>query len=678
MGLSAVGAFAKVPLQDGSGFVSCFVIAALDMPLGGPPFFFVTGLLGGLGLNRQLQVPTIQQVPNNLFIQTLEGFSDPMAALRGIKEFSPTEYGSFWFAVGLKFTTFQIVESKAVLFIKLDSGFTVGIVGLSSLSLPSKEFNIGYVELAFLAYYSSEENLLWVQAQLTDASYLFDKSCRLTGGFALVTWFNTGEFLLSLGGYHPKFNVPSYYPTVPRLGFSWKPTSSISVKGGAYFTICSSAVMIGGNLDANFNAGMISAGFSMGMNVLIVFDPFYYAFDAHISIYVRFKCYIKIWGVKIGKTFKATIGAYLDVEGPKMRGKAKIKLAFVTFTVKFGASSSRQLVGISKREFLNKHVRQLPEGELHENPETSGEVHWSDEWYDGTVLQGVIRPGDKGDEDQLPDGTTSAKAWQLNPEFDLVFTTKFPATDFVVKPGGIGSVPAPAAWNGGERSKQGVTPAGELHNCNAMQLGPTLNDSIVDSLVTLRIFAYDDNTATKSKLGVLDLRNADYVTIGRKMGMFPETIWALDIDSSGKPKAKKSGGKQLRFLTSSSISARCEQEDGTDSMFLQDKVEPCELNHYLPFWPGRFVGVTIWPMLSILGGNISQLWVSKEDDTSSYAESEYRKTKPGDYLLNIERLMVGDDKIASAREIFREEVAKVGSFGGGPGPERNFRGARMR
>ena len=123
------------------------------------------------------------------------------------------------------------------------------------MSLPSKQFNIGYVELAFLAYFDSKEQVLWVEASLTDASYLFDKNCRLTGGFALVSWFNRGEFLLSLGGYHPKFKAPSYYPTVQRLGFNWKPFSKLTVKGEAYFTICSSAVMLGGALSAAYKAG---------------------------------------------------------------------------------------------------------------------------------------------------------------------------------------------------------------------------------------------------------------------------------------------------------------------------------------------------------------------------------------------------------------------------------------
>ena len=91
----------------------------------------------------------------------------------------------------------------------------------------------------------------------------------MTGGFALVTWFNTGEFVISLGGYHPSFNVPDYYPVVPRLGFNWKPSNTLTVKGGVYFTLCSRAVMLGGRLDASFEKGKIRAAFVAGMDALV-------------------------------------------------------------------------------------------------------------------------------------------------------------------------------------------------------------------------------------------------------------------------------------------------------------------------------------------------------------------------------------------------------------------------
>ena len=55
--------------------------------------------------------------------------------------------------------------------------------------------------------------MIWVQAQLTDNSWLLYPDVRLTGGFAYVIWFtgaHAGEFVLTMGGFHPDFHRDGY------------------------------------------------------------------------------------------------------------------------------------------------------------------------------------------------------------------------------------------------------------------------------------------------------------------------------------------------------------------------------------------------------------------------------------------------------------------------------------
>ena len=635
LGISAVGAFARVPNADGTGFVSVFVIAALNMPLGGPPFFFVTGLLGGLGLNRQLTIPAIQDVPQHLFIQTLGGTlaDNPMGALDLIKTQFPIEHGSFWFAVGLKFTSFQIIESRAVLFIKIDTGVTIGIVALSAMSLPSKECNIGYVELAILAYYSSEEQVLWVQAQLTDASYLFSKSCRLTGGFALVTWFKTGEFLLSLGGYHPRFRAPDYYPVVPRIGFNWKPISCITIKGGAYFTLCSSAVMLGGGLDASFNKGMLSAGFRMGLDVLVVFDPFYYDFEMYIELYVRFKCYIKIWGVKIGKTFKASIGADLQIEGPEMRGTARLSLAFVSFTVKFGSQNPSSFAAISGTQFLNKHVRQLPEAEVDDAP--SNEWKTTD-FMNANVLKGVARPpsaknDDGTQKDGLPTGEDDSDPWLLEPEFDFMLGHKFPAT-----------------------SMRFNTDKGTIsRSFDQMDLA-AMRQTGVDSIIEIDLHRKVGNS-WEIMDDYDDYCHSEGITIDSRQSFFPDTIWSYIVGPGGKPQPKKSAGEQLQFLSSYVISGRCYFEDPTDNLNLEGKVEPCEMTHYIPMHEASGINIVfVGPIVSIMRDIMA---LSLANYQQAVTEDDSNKG-----LMSAMIKMIYDDDAEFGKQVYINETRKVDSF----------------
>ena len=526
MAISAIGAFGRVPVTGGDSYVTCFVIAALDMPIGGPPMFFVTGLLGGLGLNRELYVPDISQVPSSPFMLAMDGFgSDPMGALESIRTHLPAERGSLWFAIGVKFTTFQVIESKAVLYFKISNDdFAVGLIGLSAMSLPTPDLNIGYIELAFEAGYDSGTNIFRAGAQLTDASYLFSKSCRLTGGFALVNWFNRGDFLLSIGGYHPKFKVPSHYPAVPRLGFNWKPMSKLVIKGGAYFTVCSSAVMLGGSFEASYKSGCLSASFRAGVDVLIVFDPFFYSFHVYIGVSVRLKTWLG--------TLKASLGADLQIEGPKMRGTARIEVVFIEFTVKFGSNQKGSPQPISGKEFMNKHILQRPEGEFNDSFSNLFEKQFAL----AQPVKGLMRSGD-GDspsEDEIVNGP-----FDLEAEFEFAFSHLFPSESHVAYiETGQGHHNIDFNWRD-EISVQGEDPF-DIAPCH-------IDDDTNGAPFSIKILKENQ-----------PLSDVDYCMEGLSyvstIGHFASTLWTCDMDGNNRPKASTSVPEnQPRHLNGGSL-----------------------------------------------------------------------------------------------------------------------------
>ena len=74
-GLTAVGGYGVFPDGAGGEYVSFFGFGAVTAPIGGPPAFFVTGLGGGMGVNRRLIAPTIEQVHTFVLVQALDPFS---------------------------------------------------------------------------------------------------------------------------------------------------------------------------------------------------------------------------------------------------------------------------------------------------------------------------------------------------------------------------------------------------------------------------------------------------------------------------------------------------------------------------------------------------------------------------------------------------------------------------
>ena len=109
---------------------------------------------------------------------------------------------------------------------------------------------------------------------------------RLTGGFAYVIWFagpKRGEFVLTMGGYHPDFHRDGY-PVVPRLGLQWSLGGAIVVKGGAYFALTSEAVMAGVDVEVSAHFGWAWARLAFGAHGIVFFDPFHYKVVAYVHV----------------------------------------------------------------------------------------------------------------------------------------------------------------------------------------------------------------------------------------------------------------------------------------------------------------------------------------------------------------------------------------------------------
>jgi hypothetical protein len=360
--LSAIGSYA-----DLDGHPSLFIYAVLDYPLGGPAFFFVTGLAAGFGYNRSLLMPTIDQVAQfPLVAQAVNGQRTPnnlTTQLQSLQRYIPPAVGETFLAVGIKFTSFKIIDSFVLLTVAFGTRFEVNLLGLSTLiSPPQAPPNVpplAVVQMAVRAAFIPDEGFLGVQAQLTPASYIFTRDCHLTGGFAFYSWFSgahAGEFVITLGGYHPNFNVPDYYPKVPRLGLSWQVNSNLSVKGGIYYALTASTLMAGGSLQATWQDGNLNAWFNAAADFIVSWKPYHYDAYIRVNMGVSYTFTVDLWVTTVRKTISVDVGADLHIWGPEFSGRAHIKLNVVSFDVTFGNASSQQPQPISWVDFRNSFL----------------------------------------------------------------------------------------------------------------------------------------------------------------------------------------------------------------------------------------------------------------------------------------------------------------------------------
>ena len=351
--LNAIGSFAELS----SGDKSLFIYAVLDYPLGGPSFFFVTGLAAGFGYNRHLLIPPVDQV--NQFPLIAEAMTSPPAQpptdmsqmkdfisgkMQGMRAYLPPQVGEYFLAVGVRFTSFELLDSFALLTVQFGEHFEVDVLGISTMLVPPNvnETPIAEAQLLLKAAVIPDEGIVLIQAQLTNNSYILSRDCHLTGGFAFASWFkgeHAGDFVVTLGGYHPDFKVPSHYPQVPRVGFNWSISSELSVKGGGYYALVPHAIMAGGYLNALFQTSNLKAWFNMNANFLLMWKPFHY--DAQLSIDIGAEVTFNFFG-----THHIGIDASADLHlwGPDFGGHARVSVKVIGitfhFSIDFGASPS--------------------------------------------------------------------------------------------------------------------------------------------------------------------------------------------------------------------------------------------------------------------------------------------------------------------------------------------------
>ncbi|MEU1826704.1 DUF6603 domain-containing protein [Streptomyces abikoensis] len=342
----AIGAYGHLK----SGAQSLFLYAELGAAFGGPPAFRVTAVKAGFGYNSSLRVPAIDQVAGFPLLRGLAGAGqdtppEPLDVLKELTEgtdgaaawVTPHE-GSTWLALGLNADVFEIVHCKALAFAEFGpDDLVVGLLGSAKAQFPDPEKKLGEpyasVELDVSAVYRRSADMLAVDARLAPDSFLLDRSVHLTGGAALRLWFGgsaqPGDFVFTIGGYHPRYAPPAHYPKADPVGVDWTSGSELTVKGTSYFALTPSAVMAGGRLDLRYDGSWAKARIDVGFDALVEWAPFHYEVDVWAEITAQ------VW-LLFGWSGEASLGARLSVWGPSFGGTAHVKVLGISIPIDFG------------------------------------------------------------------------------------------------------------------------------------------------------------------------------------------------------------------------------------------------------------------------------------------------------------------------------------------------------
>lgn len=339
--LTAIGSY-----KNDNGSPSLFIYGLLNQALGGPPAFFVEGVAVAFGYNRNFIAPPVTGIStfplvsaafNGTPQQSASGLETMMQTL---DKYIPPKPGEYFAGIGLKFMSFKVINSFALLIVKFGDELEFDLLGESTYVAPNPQAQkpIAVVQLELVGSYKPSAGTLLIRGQLTPSSYVLSKNCHLEGGFAIANWFKgpyDGDFVYTFGGYSSRFKVPNHYPkNIPKLGFLWQVASDVSIKGGGYWAITPKELMVGGYLLAAYSTSEIRASFNIDAYFKINWSPLHY--QASFNVTFSLSVYIDLLFVSGWLGFELSEG--LAIHGPSFGGTAYIDLAVATVHINFGAS----------------------------------------------------------------------------------------------------------------------------------------------------------------------------------------------------------------------------------------------------------------------------------------------------------------------------------------------------
>lgn len=425
-GLQAYGGF-----SDQSGQPSLFLFLHLEAPLGGPPFFFINGLAGGFGVNREFRLPSFAELPDYPFLPSSNAIprpsqlgSDPKQqldvmtqSLTNLARYVPVREGEYWLAVGVDVTSFEMIQVSAVLSVAFGVKFQVGLVGAATMTLPVNEPQpIAFIQIDFEVSFSPSDGLLAAYGKITPASFIYARLVHISGGFAFLTWFggpNSGNYVMTVGGYNPQYRKPAIYPDVPRLQASFG-IDGLNAQGEAYFALVPHAMMAGLAIHATWSRGPIDAWFDAGLDFLLNWGPFHYQADGYIAIGVSASIDLLFGTIHI----TVHVGVELQVWGPSFGGRAVIDLDVISFAIRFGPGPKQEQID------WNGFQAFLPSVNANPAPESSTLKDDSEKaLVNITVAQGLLKTFQPGED---RDGLD----WLIDPNgFQLMTESTAPCTD---------------------------------------------------------------------------------------------------------------------------------------------------------------------------------------------------------------------------------------------------------
>lgn len=239
--------------------------------------------------------------------------------------FFPSEEGHFLIGPMAKigWGTPTLISLALGVIIEIPPG-DIAIVGVLKVALPTEDIGLIVLQVNFIGAIEPDKSRMWFFASLYDSHVLFIK---LDGEMGLLFAFgDDANFVVSVGGFHPRYNPPPLpFPNPHRISVDILNTSVARIWVDGYFAVTSNSVQFGAHAELYFGFSALNVDGQIGFDALVQFSPFHFIVEVSASLSV------KVFGAGL---FSLSIS--LSLEGPtpwRAHGSGSISILFFSVDV---------------------------------------------------------------------------------------------------------------------------------------------------------------------------------------------------------------------------------------------------------------------------------------------------------------------------------------------------------
>jgi hypothetical protein len=344
-------------MPDGSKGFSLLIIMSVEFGTGIQLGFGFTLLaVGGLlGLNRTMNLQALMEGVRSGAIESIM-FPDDVIAnapkiISDLRIVFPPQEGTFLIGpmAKLGWGTPTLVSISLGIIIEIPGN--IAILGILKIAIPADEIALIVLQVNFAGAIEFDKKRMYFFAALFESRVIF---LTLEGEMGLLVAFgDDANFVVSVGGFHPRFSPPPLpFPSPIRIAINILNESWAKLRVEGYFAVTSNSVQFGARVELFFGLDELNVKGHLAFDALFQFSPFFFSIEISASLSVN------VFGAGL---FSVSIGGLLEGPAPwHVKGHGSISVLFIEVDVEFettwGESRDTNLPPIA--------VMPLLEGEL--------------------------------------------------------------------------------------------------------------------------------------------------------------------------------------------------------------------------------------------------------------------------------------------------------------------------